>query len=134
MCDFDQIKAFSVKINGNVLPFRLARARHQLAPGQDQLLAVEQRDLSVGSDIEWNAIDLSRRDLSGVILNAGFPANLAAEKIPDLEPQIALPIVEPFQPRLLARQLLLDASEGMRILEFGKKLDGIVHAVNTEIQ
>src|SRR2546422_1803497 len=47
---------------------------------------------------------------------------------------VPFPIVKSLEPRLFASQLLLLTAERMRIAELGKKQDGIVHAVDAEVQ
>src|SRR3989449_10730898 len=47
---------------------------------------------------------------------------------------VPFPIVKSLEPRLFASQLLLLTAERMRIAELGEKQDGIVHAVDTEVE
>src|SRR2546426_10509574 len=124
-----------MQVNGNALVLGVARPGQELAPAKNKLLAVEQRHLGVGRNIQRDA------PLLFACANAGFVAPVAslitelpAEEITNGKAPVPFPIVKSLEPRLFASQLLLLTAERMRIAELGEKQDGIVHAVDAEVQ
>jgi hypothetical protein len=59
---------------------------------------------------------------------------LLPEEIPNAQAQVALPLVESFQPCLFPRQFGFLAAEGVRIAQFREELDRVFDSVNAEIQ
>ena len=70
----------------------------------------------------------------GVEARARLVAHLPPEEIADVQAQVALPLVEAFEPGFLARQFLLLAAEGVRVAQLGEEGHGILDAVNPEVQ
>ena len=121
-------------IHGDFLVLGIARFGHQFAPAERQLLAVQKRHLGVGGDIEGNALQLSLLDARGVVLPARFEAQLGAEEVPDVRAQVTLPLVKALEPGFLSRQFRFFASEGMGVFQLGEKLNGVLDAIDAEVQ
>ena len=70
----------------------------------------------------------------GVVLLARFKAQLGAEEVADARAQVTLPFVKALEPGFLPRQFRFLAAEGMGVFQLGEKLNGVLDAIDAEVQ